>query len=346
MLAWQALAYGVDGNPGDTISKLVLKDDVPIPVAKDGQVVIKVEICAINPIDWKLFSGGFDGMFPLTFPYTPCFDISGTVSAVGAGVTALAVGDEVCVDLGLVETCGAGKPLGPCGGLAQYAVALAETVSKRGTLTAEIAAGLPLAGLTAYQALFTGCATSFAGTPLGQLTSGQKLLILGGSTAVGQYAIQLAKNAGVSVTVTCSAATMADGTSKADYLKQLGANETICYKEVDWATVLAGRDFDQILDAVGSEEDWAKAPGVLKAGGDYVTIANFTTQPSADDKVKFKVFLQKTMASDLDVLVGMVEKGMLKVPIDHVYDFKDAPAALAKSFELANMGKLLVKVPQ
>jgi NADPH:quinone reductase-like Zn-dependent oxidoreductase len=97
---------------------------------------------------------------------------------------------------------------------------------------------------------------------------------------------------------------------------------------------------------VGSEEDWAKAPGVLKAGGDYVTIANFTTQPSADDKVKFKVFLLKTMASDLDVLVGMVEKGMLKVPIDHVYDFKDAPAALAKSFELANMGKLLVKVPQ
>ena len=68
MQAWQATAYGADGNPGDTISKLVLKNDVPIPIAKDGQVVIKVEFCAINPIDWKLFSGGFHGNFPLTFP--------------------------------------------------------------------------------------------------------------------------------------------------------------------------------------------------------------------------------------------------------------------------------------
>jgi len=68
MQAWQATAYGADGNPGDTISKLVLKKDVPIPTAKDGQVVIKVEFCAINPIDWRLFSGGYHGNFPLAFP--------------------------------------------------------------------------------------------------------------------------------------------------------------------------------------------------------------------------------------------------------------------------------------
>ena len=68
MQAWQATAYGADGNPGDKISKLVLKTDVPIPTAKDGQVVIKVEFCAINPIDWRLFLGGYHGNFPLTFP--------------------------------------------------------------------------------------------------------------------------------------------------------------------------------------------------------------------------------------------------------------------------------------
>jgi NADPH:quinone reductase-like Zn-dependent oxidoreductase len=257
----------------------------------------------------------------------------------------------VCVDLGLVETCGASPPVGPCGGLAQYAAALADTVSKRGSMAAEIAAGLPLAGLTAYQALFTGAASSFAGTPLGKLTSGQKLLILGGSTAVGQYAIQLAKNAGVMVAVTCNAqAQMSVGTSKADYLKSLGADVIVDYKEADWATVLAGEEFDQILDAVGSEDDWAKAPGVLKASGDYVTIANFTTQPSPEDKVSFKIFLLKACGSDLDVLVDLVEKGVLKVPIDNVYDFEDAPAALAKSFESSKgsgaMGKLLIKIPQ
>jgi NADPH:quinone reductase-like Zn-dependent oxidoreductase len=350
MQAWQATAYGEGGNPADTISKLVLKEDVPIPVAKDGQVVIKVEMCAINPIDWKLFSGGLHGIVPVTFPYSPGFDISGTISAVGAGVTGLAVGDKVCVDIGLVETCKDPAPAGPCGGLAQYAAALAETVSKRGTLSAETAAGLPLAGLTAYQALFTGAAASFTGTPLGKLSSGQKLLILGGSTAVGQYAIQLAKNAGISVTVTCGDAKMSDGTPKAAYLKQLGADETINYKEADWATELKGKEFDQILDAVGSEDDWKKAPGVLKAGGDYVTIANFTTQPSPDDPVSFKIFLLKSSSSDLDVLVGMAEKGALKVPVDQIYDFKDAPAALSKSFDSTKgsgaMGKLFVRVPQ
>ena len=232
MQAWQATAYGAEGNPADTISKLVLRDDLPIPQPKEGQVLIKVEVAAINPIDWKLFSGGLHGIVPVTFPYTPGFDISGSVHALGDGVTSLAVGDKVCVDIGLVETCKDPAPAGPCGALAQYAVAFANTVSKRNTLDAEVAAGLPLAGLTAYQALFTGAASSFAGTKLGSMTTGQKLLILGGSTAVGQYAIQIAKNAGISVTATCSAATMPDGTLKSDYLKQLGADETINYKEV------------------------------------------------------------------------------------------------------------------
>ena len=89
---------------------------------------------------------------------------------------------------------------------------------------------------------------------------------------------------------------------------------------------------------------------MLKASGDYVTIANFTTQPSPEDKVSFKIFLLKACGSDLDVLVDLVEKGVLKVPIDNVYDFEDAPAALAKSFESSKgsgaMGKLLVKIPQ
>lgn len=348
MQAWQATAYGADGNPGDTISKLVLSD-VPIPSAKDGQVVIKVEMAGINPIDWKLFSGGLHGIVPVSFPYTPGFDVYGTISAVGAGVTSLVVGDKVCVDTGLVETCKDPCPAGPCGAFAQYAVALAECVSKSGSMTAEQAAGLPLVALTAYQALFTGKATSLAGAPLGSLTSGQKLLILGGSTAFGQFAIQLAKKAGASVTVTCSGASMPDGTPKADYLKGLGADETINYKEADWAEVLAGKDFDLILDAVGSEDDWKKAAGVLKAGHDFISIANFATQAAADDKVNFKNFLLKSIAADLDVLVAMVEKGTLKVPIDTVYDFKDVPAALKKSFELASgkggaMGKLLVRV--
>ncbi len=166
---------------------------------------------------------------------------------------------------------------------------------------------------------------------------------------MGQYTIQMAKNAGVTVAVRCNTqAQMSAGTLKADYLKSLGTNVIVNYKEADWARVLAGVEFDQILNAVGSEDDWAKAPGVLKADGDYVTIANFMTHPSPEDKVSFKIFIGRAYGSDLGVLVDLGEKGLLKVPINNVYNFKDAPAAFAKSFESSKgsgaMGKLLVKI--
>ena len=108
------------------ISKLVLNHNVKIPVAKEGQVVIKVECCAINSLDWKLFSGHMQAMFPLTFPYITCLDVSGTISAVGAGVTGLVVGDKVCTVLSTSYENG---------DLAQYTVAIADNVSKRKRLT-------------------------------------------------------------------------------------------------------------------------------------------------------------------------------------------------------------------
>jgi len=104
MKAWRAHAYGENGNPADTIAKLTL-DEVPVPQPGAGQLQIKVAFAAVNPIDWKLFSGGMHGICPVSFPYTPGFDLSGTVSAVGAGVTGFAVGDAVAGDIGLVESC-------------------------------------------------------------------------------------------------------------------------------------------------------------------------------------------------------------------------------------------------
>ena len=84
MKAWQASAYGADGNPADTIANLKLAD-VEIPPAGAGQIQVKVSLAAINPIDWKLFSGGLHGIVPCTFPYVPGFDITGEVTAVGEG---------------------------------------------------------------------------------------------------------------------------------------------------------------------------------------------------------------------------------------------------------------------
>ena len=96
-----------------------------------------------------------------------------------SNLTGLAVGDEVCVDTGLCETCCTDSPCGPAGAFGEYAVALADTVAKRDGLSSKDLVGLPLAGLTSYQAIFTGAGRDFAGAELGKLSAGQKLLVLG-----------------------------------------------------------------------------------------------------------------------------------------------------------------------
>lgn len=342
MKAWRAHAYGAEGNPADTIEKLTL-DTIPVPALKKGQVLIKVEMAAVNPIDWKLFSGGLDGICPVTFPYVPGFDVAGTIAQLGEGVTNFALGDDVCVDLGLLETCCKDTTCGPAGAFAEYAVALADTVAKRQGLSAEVAVGLPLAGLTSYQALFTGAGKDFTGADLGKLESGQKLLVLGGAAATGVLAIQMAKNVGAFVATTASTNKMPDGTSKLDYMKQLGADEVINYKESDWSETLAGKDFDIIFDCVGDAADWPKASKVLKKGGLFVSIANFGDAKSTDDYT-FKNFLLKSNADDLAKLVQFVVDGKMKVPVDSAVAFADVPALLTKSLKWASAGKLCVKV--
>jgi len=344
MKAWRCHAYGADGNPADAIAKLKLEEDVPIPEPKAGQVQIKVQFAGVNPIDWKLFSGGFHGTCPVTFPYTPGFDAAGTISAVGEGVTDFVVGDEVLVDIGLIETC-TPEPagFGPAGAFAEFAVVPADLVAKTKGIDMASAAALPLAGLTAYQALFTGAARDFAGKELGKLAAGQKLLILGGSTLVGSYAIQMAKGVGASVTVTASSKPMPDGKTKLDFVKELGADAVIDYESQAWEEVLAGQDFDMILDGVGKPEDWTAASKVLRKGGQFISISNFGENAPCDT-CTFQNFLLKSNKADLDVLVDMVKAGKLRLPVDSTVPMSEVPAVLSRSMSMRAGGKLLIKV--
>ena len=84
MKAWRSHGYGAEGNPADAIEKLKC-EEAPVPTAGAGQIQVKVSHAAVNPIDWKLFSGGLHGIVPCAHPYVPGFDIAGTVSAVGEG---------------------------------------------------------------------------------------------------------------------------------------------------------------------------------------------------------------------------------------------------------------------
>lgn len=265
MKAWRLAKYNEDVPAA--IDSMTL-EDIPVPEPHEGTVLVKIAYASVNPIDWKVFSGGYEGFFPVkSFPYTPGFDAAGTVEKIGTGVTDLKVGDQIIVDLGLAETmCDPPVPQGAGGAFAEYCIAPSKLCLKvDADIDLETVAGLPLAGLTAYQGLFTGN----VGQELGNITSGDKVLILGGAGGVGTLALQMAAAAGCHVATTASPA-------KFDLVKELGAKEVINYREQDWGDVLAGKEFDLIYDCIGLMEDLTiRAPKVLKKGGKFVSIAQF-----------------------------------------------------------------------
>ena len=158
-------------------------EDADRPVAGEGQVLIRVAGSAFNPADNGIRGGTLP--FPVSLPHVPGYDVSGTVEALGGGVTAFRVGDRV---VGFI-------PMSEDGSAAEYVVAPAEALAEAPTRIDLVdAAALPSVGLTAWQALFD----------LAGLTSGQRLLIIGAGGAVGGYAIQLAKHAGAHVIATAS----------------------------------------------------------------------------------------------------------------------------------------------
>lgn len=335
MKAWRQAKYNEDVPAA--IDSMTC-EDIPVPEPHDGTVLIKTAYCSVNPIDWKIFSGAFDGYYPVKkFPYTPGFDVAGVVEKVGPGVTDLAVGDRVICDLGFVESC-VDPPLkqGSAGAFAEYCIAPSGICSKVGDADFETVAGLPLAGLTAYQGLFTGSHNQ----DLGHVKEGDKVLILGGAGGVGAFALQLAADAGCHVTTTASP-------SKFDFVKGLGANDVIDYREQDWGEVLAGQEYDLIFDCIGLMDDLTvRAPKVLKKGGSFISVANFdpSAPKNAPEGVRFEIYLLLSKTADLDKLVSMVKDGKLKVINEKIYPFAETQAALKQSLGGRSSGKVLIKV--
>lgn len=179
---------------------------------------------------------------------------------------------------------------------------------------------------------------------LGDLKAGQKLLVLGGSSGTGLFAIQLAKSVGASVACTASTNKTLDGHSKLDVVKSMGADVVIDYKTQEWATELAGKEYDMILDCVGDDKDWVNAPKVLKKGGLFVSLANFTpTEPEKSDAT-FAAMIVKSSGEDLRKMVTLAEAGKLKVCIDAILGFDQVKEALSKSLTARSGGKIIIDV--
>jgi NADPH:quinone reductase-like Zn-dependent oxidoreductase len=288
--------------------------EVPDPVAGPGQVLVDVHAASINGADPKVRSGHYAKLS--TFPYIPGRDFSGVVSALGAGVTDLAVGDAV------FGVCDAGQE-------AAYAEKIAIKASivarKPGALSHVDAAALALIGLTALVSIEDTL----------NIVAGEKILIQGGAGGVAGFAIQVAKHIGAHVTTTTS-------TANIEYVRSLGADRIIDYRSDDFAQVVSG--LDAVFDTVGGDVA-TRSFAVLRPGGRAAFIASGARAPvsSRADVTSLRPQVGRDRAH-LDRIAALVTRGAVRVPEIRLYTLAEAAAAHAVSEGRHLRGKLVFKV--
>ncbi|KAH0834228.1 chaperonin 10-like protein [Lanmaoa asiatica] len=257
--AWMVVKQG---KPRDA---LAFKTDVPVPKPKPGEVLVRVRAAALNPVGWKLM-----GALPNVLskrPYPAEHDLAGVI--VDANGTSFSNGDEVIGYIPVSLQFSTRR-----GALAQYATLPEDNVTHKPTkLTWEEAAALPLAASTAVQALRLGGydpAHALGNMPASTPANQESIFINGGSTAVGIYAIQLAKALSLRVTASASA-------RNESFVRGVGADTFLDYTAQPIAEQLSANPpdprFCMVLDAAGSSDTaiYVKSGVYVKKGGAYVT---------------------------------------------------------------------------
>lgn len=290
--------------------------DIPKPALAEDSVLVEVCAASLNPIDNIVRAGYLKDMLAITFPYVLGYDLSGVVCEVGKDVTKFAVGDAVYSRPNQEDA----------GSLAQYArVKEAELALKPENISHEEAASIPLAGLTAWQAMFDKAG----------LQSGQKILIHAGSGGVGTLAIQMAKNAGAYVATTVSA-------RNADLVRSLGADIVIDYKTEKFDDIIS--DYDVVFDMLGGEI-MARSFKVLKKGGCLVSIKSQDEDESAKKfGVRFEWFFMEPNGAQLAEIAALVDNGTIRPIIDSIYSMSDVSQAYDHLADGHAVGKVVVKV--
>lgn len=277
----------------------------PIPQPGEGEVLVRVHGAGLNPIDWKTRKGmGFVAtQIENSLPWTPGYDAAGEVVDVGEGVTTLVPGDRVMGMIGFPVTGGA---------YAEYAIADAEDLAiVPEELDLIAAAGVPLAALTAWQALFE----------VAELESGQKILIHAGAGGVGHFAVQFALERGAHVIVTASS-------RNRDFLAELGVHEVIDYHTTDFTEECYG--LDVVLDLVGGETG-KRSLQTLSDSGVLVTIPTVTADDvvSAAEAMGVRAHGMRSRpdAFHLDEIAELIEDGDVKVHVEQVFSLDQVQTA-------------------
>ncbi|WP_022826345.1 NADP-dependent oxidoreductase [Hymenobacter norwichensis] len=300
-------------------------EDVARPEPAADELLIQVVASGVNPVDWVVREGGNDALRAyLRLPMTLGWDAAGVVVAMGSAVTGFEIGDAVY-----------GEPNFPGdGSYAEYCAAKASQFAhKPASLSFLEAAGVPLAGLTAWTALFEH----------GRLQLGQRVLIQGASGGVGSFAVQFAKAKGAYVIGTASAGNL-------DYLRQLGADEVLDYRSPQVEEMV--RDVDVVLEASPVRDNVArvKALTALKAGGIFVSV---NTDFPFDEAVQAALAQQHVTGvlsanqprqAWLQEIAQLIDAGQVKVFISQVFPLAQVADAHRESQTWHVRGKLILQV--
>jgi NADPH:quinone reductase-like Zn-dependent oxidoreductase len=277
------------------------------PEPGDGQVLIRVHAASVNPTDWKSRRGLSETRLPAVLGR----DASGTVDVSRA--EGFAEGEDV---FGYV----------PGGGYAEFALAAADAIAKKpAALSHEQAAALPVAGMTAWQALFDR----------GALTRGQTALIAGAAGGVGHLAVQFAKLAGARVIGTGSS-------RNRDFVLGLGADEYVDYTEQDVSQAVGG--VDVAFDTVGGDTTESLVP-TLGEGGVLVTIANAPPEEAARARgASAQLLIMSASGEQLARIAELVAGGEVRVEISEVLPLTDVQRAHELSESGHTRGKIVLTV--
>ena len=296
-------------------------EDAPIPKPAPGEVLIRVHAAGVNPADWKVREGHLKQFVQNKFPLILGWDLSGVIEEVGANPAAngrFKKGDEV---FGKRDTSRDGA-------YAEYIVVReSEVALKPKSLHHVYAAAVPLAGITAWQALFDTA----------KLQSGHRILIHGAAGGVGHYAVQLAKWKGAYVVATGS-------TKNHDLLRKLGADETIDYTTQKFESIV--RDVDVVLDTIGGETQ-ERSWRVLKKGGILASLV----QPPSEQKakaigVRAAFVWSQPNGNELAEIAALIDSGNLKIVLDRILPLSEARRAHELSQSGHARGKIVLRVKE
>ncbi len=290
-------------------------EDAPVPSPAAGEILVAVHAAGVNPVDWKLREG-MVRQLKAPMPFILGFDVSGTVTKLGEGVTEWKVGDEVCAYLPIVRG----------GGYAEAVSIPAKDAARKPASVDHVhAASVPLAALTAWQAMFDKA----------NLQPGQTILIHGAAGGVGHFAVQLAKAKGATVIGTASGANVA-------WVKSLGADRVIDYKKEKFEEVV--KDVDVVFDMIGGDT-LERSVGVLKEGGYLVSIvAPPPSEKLNAKKAKGGVFLVQPNGKELALIMDLVAAGTVKPEVSATFPLAEAAKAQDKSKSGVERGKIVLTV--